>query len=97
MLRAGFVTIIGGERPAVPIGNRQDPRLQGWRTREPRDSKDFLLVEGLAQQQGFDERVELLAMRVQEPLGLVVAFADDLEHLGVNGFSGLSLNGFAPA
>ena len=76
--------------PAFPIGQRQDPCLQGRRTREPRGIKDFLLVEGLAQQQGFDERVELLPMRVQEPLGLVVAFADDLEHLSVNGLSGLS-------
>ena len=82
--------------PAVRIGKRQDPRLERWRTREPRGIEDFLLVEGLAQQQGFNERVELLAMRVQESLGLVVAFADDLEHLGVNGFSGSSLNGLAP-
>ena len=88
-------------RPALAlsplVGNGQDPGLEGRRTREPRGIKDFLLVEGLAQQQGFNERVELLAMRVQKPLGLVVAFADDLEHLGVDGFSGLSLNGFAPA
>src|SRR6185503_4767620 len=72
----------------VPISKGQDTCLEGRRTRESRGIKDFLLVEGLARQQGPNQRVELLSMRVEEPLGLVVAFADDLAHLGVDGFSG---------
>ena len=52
--------------PAVPISIAQDPCLESWRTGQPCDIKDFLFIECLAQQQGFDERVELLAMRVQE-------------------------------
>ena len=33
---------------------RQDPGLENRRTRQPRDVKNFLFVEGFPRQQGFD-------------------------------------------
>ena len=59
--------------------------LKGRRRREPRDLEDLLLVKGLPIHKGLGEHVELLAVCNQESLGLLVAFAVDLEHLGING------------
>ena len=75
----------------------QHRRLQSRRWRKPRNLEDLLLVKRLPRQQGFGERIELLTVCAQESLGLIVALADDLEHLGVDGFAVSSLNGFSPA
>src|SRR5262245_3807907 len=72
---------------AAHTRNGQHRGFQGWRRRKPRDLEDLLLVEGLPQQQGFDKRIELLAVCAQETPRFVVALADDLEHLGIDGFS----------
>ena len=51
--------------------------------------ENLLFVESLPSEQGFGQQIELLAMCVEERLGLIVAFADNLEHLGVDGFRSL--------
>src|SRR5688572_12430936 len=67
-------------------GNVQHRRLQSRRWRKPRHLEDLHLVKRLARQEGVGECIELFTVRGQESFGLIMAFADDLAHLGVDGF-----------
>src|SRR5205085_9675886 len=55
---------------------------------ESGDLENRLLVEGLALEQRMRERIERLAMLVEQPLRLVVAFADDPPHFLVDELRG---------
>src|SRR5690606_31004766 len=59
------------------------------RVAQPRDLEDLLLVECIALEQRGDERVELLAMRSEQPFRFGVALLDDPLHLGVDSSGGL--------
>jgi len=56
---------------------------------KPRHLENLLFVESLLSKQGFGKQIELLAIRAEKPPRLVVALADNLEHLGIDGFSSL--------
>ena len=73
----------------VASGKGQHASRQGRRMREPRHIKNLLFVEGLAREQGFGKQIKLLAMRTEKPPSLVVALANDLEHLSVDDLSRL--------
>ena len=52
-----------------------------------------MLVEGLARQQRLDQRVERLPVLAEQAPRLVVALADDPQHLGVDDARGLLAEG----
>src|ERR687898_1678304 len=81
----------------VGVRNRCLTVLQRRRGRQARNLQDLLFVEGLPLQQGFGERVELLAVFGQESPGLVVALAYYPDHLDVYDAGGLLAEGLLSA
>src|SRR5207302_1515039 len=69
---------------AVPPGRRKHPRPELRRPRETRDRQDLLFPERLPCHQRGRERVELPAMRGEQPPRPLVALGNDPLDLGID-------------
>ena len=83
--------------PAVPISNGQHSDIEMRRRRKSRDLEDLLLVERLPRHQSLSERVEILAVRREQALGLFMTLIDNSEHFAIDNFRSLITERLAAA